>query len=449
MPAIRSLTATLAALAAACGLCLGACGGGHTGAEPSLPRDVILISIDTLRADHLGCYGYRQPTSPNLDRFRQDAVLFSQTIAAAPSTLASHASIMTSLLPRQHGAAHTAGRALSRRFVTLAGVFRQHGYQTASWNDGGQVAAAFGLDNGFDLYRSTPAKSRYRLANNVEQAARWLRSSPPGRHFIFLHTYEVHHPYIPEPGDLALMEQPYRGPLPAAMTPVQTLIDIKEGRLHIGARDLAHIVATYDAGIRTMDAAFGRFVESLKQAGRYDQALIVFTSDHGEEFAEHGQVGWHANTLYDELLRIPLLVKYPDGRYAGETVASQVRNIDIAPTMLAVLGWPAPAQFRGADLTPLARGQAAAARFAVSQIDSRPDADIRTPAWKLDDGRLFDLRGDPGETHDVGAGHPEMVAFLSRRLSSLLAERPGAAAGPRVELSADERARLRSLGYLQ
>ena len=91
----------------------------------------------------------------------------------------------------------------------------------------------------------------------------------------------------------------------------------------------------------------------------------------------------------------------------------------------------------------------AAACRGVSQIDSRPDADIRTPAWKLDDGRLFDLRGDPGETHDVGGGHPEMVAFLSRRLSSLLAERPGAAAGPRVELSADERARLRSLGYLQ
>jgi arylsulfatase A-like enzyme len=443
---MRSAPAALAAAAALLALGIGACGPRGTGARAA-PRDVILISIDTLRASHLGCYGYGKPTSPHLDRFREDAVLFREAISTAPSTLAAHASMMTSLVSRQHGASFDLHRRLAPSFLTVAGVFRQHGYRTISFNDGGQIAAELGIGNGFELYRSSPPTDRYHFADVVGQATGWMAANPPGPLFLFLHTYEVHHPYTPDRRFLDLMEPPYHGPLPAGETDMATLVAIKEGRLRAGPRDRAHVVATYDGEVRSMDEAFGRLVAFLRSRGRYDAALIVFTADHGEEFDEHGTLGWHAHTLYDELLRVPLLVKYPYGEHGGETVASQVRIIDVAPTLVAALGGPMPEQFRGADLTPLVRGQAAAPRFAVSRFDSLPTAAIRTGSWKLIGERLFDLRGDPGETRDVAAGHPEIVAFLRRRLAALEAERP-AAAGPRVELSAEERDRLRSLGYL-
>ena len=443
-----ALSLALAAVAALLGLGIGAC--GPRGASPgagAAPRDVILISIDTLRASHLGCYGYGKPTSPHLDRFRGDAVLFRQAISTAPSTLAAHASMMTSLVSRQHGASFDLHRRLAPSFLTVAGVFRQHGYRTVSFNDGGEIAAELGIGNGFDLYRSSRPTDRYHFADIVDQATGWMAANPPGRLFLFLHTYEVHHPYTPARRFLDLMEPPYHGPLPAGETDMATLVAIKEGRLRAGPRDRAHVVATYDGEVRSMDEAFGRLVAFLRSRGRYDAALIVFTADHGEEFDEHGTLGWHAHTLYDELLRVPLLVKYPYGDHGGETVASQVRIIDVAPTLVAALGWPMPEQFRGADLTPLVLGRAGAPRFAVSRFDSLPTAAIRAGSWKLIGDRLFDLRGDPGETRDVAAEHPEIVSFLRRRLAALEAERP-AAAGPRVELSAEERDRLRSLGYL-
>ena len=430
----------------ALGLWIWACGANA--ADPgAVPRTVILISIDTLRADHLGCYGYAHPTTPYLDRFREDAVQFTQAIAASNSTLTSHASMMTSLLVQQHGAAFARHLALSSRFLTVAGVFRQHGYRTVSFNDGGMLAAEYGIGNGFDVYRSSRPTLRFHFAPIVDQAIAWLDAHPRGPLFLFLHTYEVHHPYTPDPRYLALMEPPYHGALPAAETDMPTLIAINEGRLPAGPRDRAHVVATYDGEIRSMDEAFGRLISFLERQGRYDPALIVFTADHGEEFGEHGVMGWHGHTLYDELLRVPLLVKFPYGAHAGLTVASQVRGIDVAPTLVAALGWPQPEQFRGADLTPLVRGQSPIPRLAVSKFDTRPDTSIRTGAWKLYDGRLYDLRGDPGETRDVAAQHPEVAAFLTRRLRALVAERP-ASAGPKVELTGEERERLRSLGYL-
>jgi arylsulfatase A-like enzyme len=418
------------------------------------PRDVILISIDTLRADHLGCYGYPFPTTPNLDRFSQDAVRFSQAIAAAPATLISHASMMTSLLPGQHGADFLLDHALSPRFLTLAGIFHAHGYTTVSWNDGGQIAATLGMANGFELYSSIrPPGFRgpeYHFADVVAEATGWLagHDAAAAPLFVFLHSYEVHHPYTPAARFREMMEPtPYQGPLPAAETDMKTLLAIRAGSLRIGPRDLQHIVATYDGEIRSMDEAFGRLVDFLKRTGRYDPALIVFTSDHGEEFNEHGAVGWHAHTLYDELLRVPLLIKFPNGLFAGETVTSQVREIDIAPTLVAALGWPQPAQFRGADLAPLAEGRAAAPRFAVSQREGLDEASLRLAPWKLYDGRLYDLAGDPGETQNLAASHRDLAAALGGRLQALLAEKP-AAVGPGVTLNAEERARLRALGYL-
>jgi arylsulfatase A-like enzyme len=410
-------------------------------------HDVILVSIDTLRADHLGCYGYGAPTSPHIDAFRRDAVLFRQTIAAAPSTLPAHASMMTSLLPQQHGAEFWRNRGIAPGIETLASIFRDHGYRTASWNDGGQIAAGYGIERGFDEYWSNPSDDRH-FSIEVAAALASLNTHAAPRQFLFLHTYELHHPYLPDPRYLALMEPPYKGPLPWGQTPMSVLLALRAHEMTIGPRDLQHIVATYDGGIRSMDEAFGQLILWLKQHDRYNDSLIVLTADHGEEFGEHGTVGWHSHTLFDELLLVPLLIKFPDNRLGGTAVDDQVRQIDIAPTLLGAVGWVKPGQFRGADLAPLLEAKREGPRFAVSKMDSVDQYSIRYGSWKLYGRALYDLAEDPRETRNVAPKHPDMVSFLSGHLKELVEERPVAHLPKTAEPPVDA-ARLRALGYVK
>jgi len=418
---------------------------------PATPaaRGCILISIDTLRADHLGCYGYRFPTTPQLDRFRRDAVLFATAIAQAPSTLASHASMLTSLLLPQHGASYKRGTALASGVETLAQVLLAHGFRTLSFNEGGQIGPEFGLGRGFERYRSAKVgPGTARLANQVAPAILWLQRHPGAPFFLFLHTYQVHHPYTPDRQHLAMIEgASYHGRLPADQTPLEVLAGINEGFLRLDAADLRHVVATYDAQIRAMDDDFGGLVAFLRQHGLYDSTAIVFTSDHGEEFGEHGQVGWHSHTLYDELLRVPLLIKYPGGAHGGETVPEQVRGIDVAPTVLAVLGVPSPGGFAGLDLTPLALRRPEPERLAVSNLDGGGVAAIRSRRWKLIRSHLFDLARDPGETRDVSAGHADVAAYLEQRREAQLAAAPNRL-GPAAAFGDEATAALAALGYV-
>ncbi len=420
-------------------------------APPPAARGCILVSIDTLRVDHLGAYGYGFPTSPNVDSFRRDAVLFSAAIAQAPSTLPSHASMLTSLLVPHHGASFMNGTGLAPQVTTLAEILREHGIRTLSFNEGGQIGPESGLGRGFNRYRSTltgPGTSS--LAREVAFATAWLRGHLDQPFFLFLHTYQVHHPYTPDRQHLARIEtSPYHGPLPAAETPLEVLDKINEGWLPLARGDLRHIVATYDAQVRAMDDGFGELLAFLKDKGLYDQTLVVFTSDHGEEFGEHGRVGWHSHTLYDELLRVPLLIKYPGNAHAGATVSRQVRGIDIAPTVLRAMGVAPPPGLQGLDLTPLVRGRREPARLAVSSLDGLGASSVRTLRWKLIAGHLFDLAHDPGETTDVSDRYAGVVAYLRARQQALLAAAPGRD-GPPLPLNGDapERLQLQSLGYL-
>jgi arylsulfatase A-like enzyme len=424
----------------------------HAIASSPLPsgiaRGCILISIDTLRSDHLGCYGYAPPTSPNVDRFRRDAVLFTAAIAQAPSTLASHASMLTSLLPPHHGASYKHGTALAPGIATLAGLLRSPALRTLSFNEGGQIAPEFGLDRGFDRYRSAAVPlGAASFTEQVGHALVWLDRHPGQPFFVFLHSYQVHHPYMPDPRDLASIESaPYRGPLPAGQTPMEVIEAVNDGALRLAPGDLRHIVATYDAQIHGMDAGFGQLIEYLARHGLYDDTAVVFTADHGEEFGEHGRVGWHSHTLYDELLRVPL-IKYPHSAHGGETVTRQVRSIDIAPTILALLGRRAPDAFLGSDLTPLVLRREEPARPAVSNLDGGGVPAIRTLRWKLIGRHLFDLATDPGETRDVSGDFPDVAAYLTDRRAALLASAP-TASGPPASLTAEAAAQLGSLGYL-
>jgi arylsulfatase A-like enzyme len=424
----------------------------HTGETPSF----VLISIDTLRPDHLGVYGYARPTSPQIDAFARDSVVFEEAISSSASTLTAHASIFTSLTPARHGAFFSRSAPLGDDRLTVAEVLRDAGWRTLGLHAGGKVAAELGLAQGFQRYeRVLPL-----FADTVASACTSIDETAGEPFFLFLHTYEVHHPYTPADEYLSLFkDEAYSGPLPDEIGISEHLRPINsnrpENRMAIGPSDLAHIIATYDAEIRSMDDAFGTLRDCLLDASRYHDTMIILTSDHGEEFDEHGVVGWHSHTLYDELVRVPLIIKWPNGRFAGQRIATMVRSLDIAPTIVAGAGLAVPQVFEGAPLEALVGGgRSTGADYVLLQRDSRrrrPDSRaIRTAEWKLFGRKLFDLVHDATEQRDVAAAHPEVVDALSSRLrAGFRAERPPRPPEDGAQLDDQTRAELRALGYVE
>ena len=451
--------------------------GPSYGVENDAPS-VILISIDTLRADRLGCYGSPAPTSPTVDRFREGAVLFKWAIAQAPSTLPSHATMLTSLLPEHHGAFFARRAPLPASIPTLATVLKAVGYRTAAFTGGGQIAPEFGLDRGFEIYGVNQGGADFQAA--VEAGLEWLARDRQRPSFLFLHTYEVHHPYEPDLDLLAIFDNGYEGQLPPWVSK-EDLERINRGEIAIDRSDLDHIIAAYDAEIRSVDEAFAVLLAGLEELGLAEDTLVIFTSDHGEELGEHGVVGWHSHTLYDELLRVPLVIRFPGGRHAGTTVGAQVRLLDLAPTVLGEIGLEVPAGFEGVDLTRVLTGLATPLP-AVSQLDlpfGENQISLRTARWKLypraafagdpfADGppplavrarnfverwrrpfALFDLVADPGETGDAVGAHEDVSDALRQTLGSLKTARRGPPVVPTVIVDATTEERLRVLGYVE
>jgi arylsulfatase A-like enzyme len=442
-PSRRLLVLAVAAIS------LSSCGGG----QPPPAETLVLVSIDTLRPDRLGCYGGERPTSPRLDALCEEAVVFEQAVAAAPSTLPSHATMLTGLSPLRHGASFAARRALPDSVETVAERLAAAGFRTASFNDGGQVDGRWGLAQGFEVYRSFDGD---RLTPVVDAGLEWLdqvRAADPGAPaFLFLHTYQVHHPYTPPEKDLAALEaEPYDGWLGRSVG-YRELRRINRNRLLVAPADLAFIDDAYDAEIRGMDRALGRLIDGLAERGLGRRLALVVTSDHGEEMGEHGAWGWHSHTLYDELLRVPLVVRRPGRRSAGERVAYQARGVDLAPTLLALAGVAPPPGLDGTDLLALVDGgEPGGTRFAFAQLDNGTARALRTRRWKLYDGSLYDLVTDPAERHDVTFQHPDVAVSLERRLERWVEEARAAEAAGEVPVDLDPEAveRLKALGYLQ
>jgi arylsulfatase A-like enzyme len=433
----------------AVGLCSSLLAVASCSTEPPAPPDlnVILISIDTLRADHLGCYGYPRPTTPYIDELARDSVIFDQTIAHAPSTLHSHASMLSSLLPQHHQASWANKTRLPEEVLTLPEVLSQTGFRTVAFTGGGQVDPVFGLNQGFEVYRQVRDQ---RFHGTVQEAVRWLNSNQRSPFFMFLHTYEVHHPYTPEPEHLALFSTDYEGPLPRDIG-IDLLLEINRGEIELAEEDLQYIVDTYDAEIRSMDEGLQRLVDYLREQDLYERTMIVLTSDHGEELGEHGIVGWHAHGLYDEVLRVPLIAKYPFSRHAGGVVERQVRSLDIPPTILATLGLEIPDDFLGVDVTALLTGGVEMSLPAISRMDlpgSRDVTSLRTARWKLNQRSLFDLTVDPKERQDLAANRHQTVAELDALVAAEVERRPRHET-TKVVVPKETAARLKALGYLQ
>lgn len=436
-------------LALACLLLLAGCRGEETARGRF---NVLLFSIDTLRADHLGAYGYPRPTSPELDALAAEGVLFERASAQASSTLLSHAAMLTSQIPQHHGASHIRSLPLPESAETLAEILAGEGYDTASYNGGGQLARAYGLGQGFAVYEEGPDPFDWARRKSQSWIEARLARGEERPFFLFLHTYEAHHPYEPSPEDAALVADPYAGPLPPQI-PVALLEQINQGRQPLSAEDLSHVIGAYDAEIRSVDRGFGRLLAFLREKNLLDSTVVVVTSDHGEEFGEHGQVGWHSLTLYEEVLWVPLIFRLPGARWAGQRPAQRVRSIDIAPTLLDLLAVAPPAAFEGRSLLPLFEPGAPPLEEApaVAFRDTAAGEVFESLAirrHKLNEGRLFDLEEDPWEKRDRAAADPATLESLRGELRRLVATRPGLPPAAPVALSEEELERLRSLGYV-
>jgi len=428
-----------------------ACGSGK-----DRPRLVVLVSIDTLRADHLGLYGYDRPTSPVLDALSLESTVFEEAMSSSPWTLPAHASLLTGLYPSRHGlTSHE--RYLPSGLPTLSLLFSQAGYRTAAVVNSHNLGPDFGLDRGFQQYRYVEESASRREPSRelTDQAIQWVGEAGEKPLFLFLHYYDVHSDYASLPEHESDFLRPYDG---IADGTTAQLAAHREGKVSLSAEDAPNLIDRYDAGIRQMDAEIGRFLEFLRERDLWEDTLFVLTSDHGEEFFEHGGV-LHGQTQYQEVLHVPLLVKGP-GIPRGRQVETPVSLVDIAPTVLARAGIAVPEGLDGVDIARLWNegDRELEGRYLFSEADhNNVEHDItravRYKSFKLHfnrlsrEYRLYDLSRDPAEQEDLSAERGDAFAALSERLDRfLLNER---AEAPVRSLTEEEIEKLRSLGYLR
>ncbi len=464
--AVRATLATLA-LAAGC-----------APAEPEERRpNVLLISIDTLRADHLGCYGYGRATSPRIDALAAEGALFEQAISTTSWTLPAHAALLTGLADSVHGCTDT-DRSLAPERRTLAERLAEAGYATAGFFSGPYLHPVFGLSQGFETWVDCTSYSGFnderaqatgtiegpdvwRRANDdvtnptvLREVSAWLRANRRQPFLLFAHLWDVHFDFVPPAPYDTLFDPDYAGEL----TGRGFFFDprVKAG---MPERDLQHLIALYDGEIAWTDRHVGRILEELDALGLAEDTLVVVTADHGTAFFEHGRSA-HRNALFDELLRVPLVMRLPGGVPAGVRVASQVSTIDVVPTVLDLLGLGVPADVMGRSLVP-ALGGAESDELAVSELATlgQEQRSFRRSGRKLivdgttQLGQVFDLARDPGEQQPVArATDPAIQAAREDQRRALLwlegwrAALPALDAGP--ELPAEVLGHLKSLGYV-
>jgi arylsulfatase A-like enzyme len=384
--------------------------------------NVVVIGIDTLRADHLGCYGYGRPTSPRLDALGAESVVFANAIAQAPWTLPSFASMLTGLLPSSHRAGEGSQIVVSRLPPdrdTIATILHREGYATGSFVSNGYVGKDVGLAEGYDAH-----VQNMRSQGAVEPAIAWLRAHRTDRLFAFVHIVDPHGPWTASREHEAPFVDPtYAGPIDGTQWgPADPAWSDADRR---------RIVDLYDAEVHYADSLAGRIVEVLAELGLLGRTLVVVAADHGEELLERGAI-LHGHTLYDELLHVPLIVRWPGGGRRGR-VTAQVRMMDVTPTILDAVGVAVPAGLDGVSLLDAIHGKPppAVTRYAFAEyLDTPPQLKaIRTAEWKYvlnpttGIARLFDLKADPDERHDVVATEAECATELRTRLESRLLAR--------------------------
>lgn len=394
------------------------------------PPDVFLITIDTLRADHVHCYGYDQTKTPTLDGLAREGIRFAQAFTPSPITNTSHATILTGLLPSSHGVTDFAVP-LTPAHPTIAELLKNRGYHTAAFIGAvilDSKTLAPGFDRGFDYYDNfpehAPTKARWgrverRGMDVVQHAESWLAKHPAAPHFMWVHLYDPHDPYEPPP--------PYS----------QTYKD----RL-------------YDGEIAYADSALGHFITYLKQTGRYRDSIIVVVGDHGEGLGEHNE-DTHGIFLYDSTTHVPLIMKLPAASHAGAVVPSQVRTIDIVPTILELAAAPPLEKTDGISLKPYLDALDEGDRPALGETDYplrfgwAPLRSVRTDGFKFIEAprpELYDLKTDAAELHNRYAPEDPQVKKAQTMLAGVQ-HQPGPQASAEGEANSGAASQLKALGY--
>ena len=425
------------------------------------PRNVILISIDTLRADFLGCYGYDRPTSPASDQLAGDGVLFEDVLATSPWTPPSHASMLTGLYPSHHGLkpkdSSMIGDAIRSDVPTLAEVLGKHGYETAAFVRSVVLREESGFGRGFATFVPVDFDYRSRGPSPVSDLAlEWLRDRSERPFFLFLHYYDAHSDYRSLPHYEERFVESYDG---IADGTTRQLQRVRRGLVELDDEDARHLANLYAAGVRQVDDEVARILQHLDEARISDQTLIILTSDHGEGFLEHGSV-LHGRTFYEEITRVPLVLRGPRIP-AGLRVSRPASLVDIVPTIVGLVGIEDVLSTDGIDLSPswsVGAAEISDDRYLFAEADwgnAVPDARraVRHGSWKLHvdlsngETQLYDLAGDRAEQRDLAKHEQSKVARLRAQLATLVEAEPEQSPAP--GLSAEEREELRRLGYLE
>jgi len=396
---------------------------------PTRPIEhVLLISIDTCRADYLGCYGRGDAATPHIDALAAGGCLFLNALSPAPLTLPAHCSLLTGTIPPQHGVRDNSDYRLAAAVETLAEVLKRQGFATGAVVSAFVLDSKFGLDQGFDDYQDRFLRElkagemiERRGDEATDVALEWIADHKDRRWFLFLHYYDPHYPYEPpEPFDQRFKDNPYAGE-----------------------------IAFVDQGI-------GRVVQRLRDTGLYDTTLIVVAGDHGEMLGEHGE-STHGYFVYQAALRVPLVIMAPGGR-AGQRVAAPVGLVDVAPTICGLLGVAPPTQARGVDLSACVKGELADPDRAIYSESLTPTKHGANPLWALVTQRwklirttrpeLYDLRNDPREATNLAERHTDTLRELEAQLARIAEAQPAPAGQSRATTDAGDRRRLEALGYV-
>ncbi|MDD9940911.1 MAG: sulfatase, partial [Myxococcales bacterium] len=416
--------------------------------EPSRVRtpDVVIVMVDTLRADHLSLYGYQKPTSPELAAFAGVATDYVRAYAQSSWTAPSVTSMITSRYPREVGVRRDAER-LPGHTRTLAAVLREHGYRTEGVSTNLFITRKYGHHVGFDrLLEVKPSQGAVPTSHLVTDLGLLAaREAPPTRPlFMYLHYFDPHYDYVMHSGFRFGWFEPETGPDASRFSffDARMSADLDE-------RDMARARAHYDSEIGFTDYHVGRLLSGLRALARFDNAVIVVVADHGEEFLEHGAFG-HAVTLYDELVHVPLLIKAPF-QNRGQRHQQPVALLDVAPTILDLAGLPPEPGHRGVSLrSPGPPRPIFLSTFRpthkVALVRNRFKAVLDRDDYNFD---VFDLVADPYEQHSIARERPVMAALMRFELERWDEGTFDGLQTVPVDLSGLQKQRLRVLGYAQ
>jgi choline-sulfatase len=422
-----------------------ACAGGCGRSRGPKRLNVLLIIVDTLRADHLRCYGYDEIQTPNIDGLAARGTRFQNVVTSAPVTAPSISGILTSTYPTLHGVRDNELFVLSDSLPRLPSVFRRAGYTTGAFVGSAVLDSRFGFSTGFDHYDDDMSAefpvysqayatqvdrlqgTQRRAADVTRAALDWLEHGRNGRPFFCLvHYFDPHLYYDPPP--------PF---------------------------DSMYLFSPYDGEIAYADAQIGALLKGLEKLGMDENTLVVFTSDHGEDLGQHGE-GSHGFFLYDATLMVPLIISHPPELPSGAAVAEQARTVDIMPTILELAGLPVPGTAQGASLAQAVRGAARpASRPAYAETyhtlysyNWHEMQAIRSHGWKYvraPETELFDLRTDPGEVNNLASERPEVVEEMEAALAGMerdISEGPDVLRASRAAPDREMTRKMATLGYI-